>query len=158
MNKSFTKEDIIKKHETNVKSAFTVVALSGVLGLIYIVRYFITDNFDFHFSLSFPEMMLKLGHGGTVSSFLAYGMTAAFFALYLLSAVLILKNAKYLKLSLALYAFDCVSLLFYMLVVLRQFPGSFTKDLYIEVILHFFIILFLSVGVYSDKKLKKRGE
>ena len=53
MNKNFTKEDLIKKHETNVKSAASAFALSGILGLIYIVRFFITKNFDFYFSLTF---------------------------------------------------------------------------------------------------------
>lgn len=155
MNKNFTKEDIIKKHETNVKSANTAFFLVGVLGIIYVVRYFLTDNFDFHFSLSLPEMMLKLGHGGTVSSPVAYGITAIFFALYLLITVLTVKNPKFLKLALTLYSFDFLCLLFFMFVVLRQFPDSFSADLYIEVIIHIFVILFLSVGIYSHGKLIK---
>ncbi len=155
MNKNFTKEDIIKKHETNVKSALTGFSLAGVLGIIYVVRYLITDNFDFHFSLSLPEMMLKLGHGGTVSSGAAWGVTGAFFALYIAVTVLVMKNPKYLKLALTLYVFDFICLIFFMFVVLRQFPDSFSNDLYIEVILHIFNILFLSVGVYSHGKLKK---
>ncbi len=154
MNKKFTKEDIIKKHETNVKSANTAFSLAGILGIIYVIRYFITDNFDFHFSLSLPEMMLKLGHGGTVNPATAYGITAAFFALYILIVVLMQKNQKFLSLGLAVYAFDLLCLLFFMFVVLRQFPASFSADLYIEVILHIFVILFLSVGVYSHGKLK----
>ncbi len=154
MKKKFTEEDIIKKHNTNVTSAFTGLSLAGVLGIIYVVRYFITGNFNFHFSLSLPEMMLKLGHGGTVSSPVAYGVTAIFFAVYLLITVITLKNTKFLKFGLALYAFDFACLLFFMFVVLRQFPESFSNDIYIEVILHVFNILFLSVGVYSDKKLK----
>ena len=155
MNKNFTKEDIIKKHETNVKSANTAFSLAGVLGIIYVVRYFITGNFDFHFSLSLPEMMLKLGHGETVSPSVAYGVTAAFFAAYILITVLTVKNPEFIKLGLAFYAFDFLCLLFFMFVVLRQFPDSFSNDLYIEVIIHIFVILFLSVGVYSHRKLKK---
>ena len=155
MNKNFTKEDIIKKHETNVKSAFTGLSLAGVLGIIYVVRYFITGNFNFHISLSVPEMMLKLGHGETVSPAVAYGVTAAFFAVYLLVTVLCLKDAKFLKAGLTVYSFDFICLLFFMFVVLRQFPDSFSTDLYIEVILHCFVILFLSVGIYSHGKLKK---
>ncbi len=155
MNRNFTEEDIIKKHETNVKSAFTGLSLAGVLGIIYVVRYFITGNFDFHFSLSLPEMMLKLGHGGTVSSAAAYGITAMFFVLYLSVTVLTVKNPRFLKFGLILYTFDFLCLIFFMFVVLRQFPESFSNDLYIEVILHIFNILFLSVGVYSHGKLKK---
>ncbi|MBQ3137754.1 MAG: hypothetical protein IJB74_09790 [Clostridia bacterium] len=155
MNKNFTQEDIIKKHETNVKSAFTGFSLAGVLGIIYVVRYLITGNFNFHFSLSLPEMMLKLGHGGAVSHTAAYGVTAVFFVLYLTVVVLMLKNPGFLKVGLALYSFDFLCLLFFIFTVLRQFPESFSNDLYIEVILHIFNILFLSVGVYSHGKLKK---
>ncbi len=155
MNKNFTNEDIIKKHETNVKSANTAFSLAGVLGIIYVVRYFITDNFDFHFSLSLPEMMLKLGHGETISPPVAYGVTAVFFTVYLIVTVLTVKNPKFLKLGIGLYTFDFLCLLFFMFVVLRQFPNSFSADLYIEVIIHIFVILFLSVGVYSHGKLKK---
>lgn len=155
MNKNFTKDDIIKKHETNVKSAFTGLSLAGILGVIYVVRYFITGNFNFHFSLSLPEMMLKLGHGYTVTPAVAYGITAAFFAVYFLVTVLAVKNPAFLKFGLALYAFDFLCLFFFMFVVLRQFPESFSTDLYIEVIIHIFTILFLSVGVYSHGKLKK---
>lgn len=155
MNKNFTKEDIIKKHETNVVSAFTAIAMAGILGLVYVVRYFITGNFDFHFSLSIPEMMLKLGHGGTVSAPVSYGVTAGFFILYLLVAVLCLKDAKFLKVGLALYSLDFASLFIFIAVLLMQFPDSFSTDIFIEVIIHFFVILFLSVGVYSHGKLKK---
>ncbi len=154
MNKKFTKEDIIKKHETNVKSANTALSLAGILGIIYVVRYFITGNFDFHFSLSLPEMMLKLGHGGAVGFPASYSVTAVFFAVYILTVVLILKNQNLLKLGLAVYAFDFICLLFFMFVVPGQLPDLFSTDLYIEVILHFFVILFLSVGVYSHGKLK----
>ncbi len=154
MNKNFTKEDIIKKHETNVKSANTAFTLVGILGIIYVVRYFITGNFDFHFSLSVPEMMLKLGHGEAVGSPVAYGVTAIFFLSYLLVTVLTVKNPKFIKLSLAFYALDFLCLLFFMFVVLRRFPELFSNDLYIEVILHIFVILFLSVGAYSHRKLK----
>ena len=154
MNKNFTKEDIIKKHETNVKSAFTAFSLSGILGIIYVLRYFITDNFNFYFSLSLPEMMLKLGHGETVAPVTAYGVTAFFFVVYLIVTVLCLKNAGLLKAALALYSFDFFCLIFFIVLLLNQFPESFSTDIFIEVILHCFVILFLSVGVYSHRKLK----
>ncbi len=152
MNKNFTKEDIIKKHETNVKSAFTALSLAGVLGIIYVIRYFITGNFDFHFSLSLPEMMLKHGLAGDVGKGLSYGVTAVFFVLYILVTVLCLRDAKFLKAGLCLYAFDSICLLFFMLVLTK---APIPTDLYIEVIIHCFVILFLSVGIYSHGKLKK---
>lgn len=152
MNKKFTEKEIILKHETNVKSAFTAISMAGVLGIIYVVRYFITGNFDFHFSLSLPEMMLKLGHAGDIAPGLSYGVTAAFFSLYLLVTVLCLKDAKFLKAALALYSFDFICLLFFMLVLTNT---PIPRDIFIEVIIHIFVILFLSVGVYSHGKLKK---
>ncbi len=155
MKKNFTKEDIIKKHETNVKSAFTGFSLAGVLGIIYVVRYFITGNFDFHFSLSLPEMMLKLGYGGNVSAGAAYGVTGVFFLIYLTVTVLCLKSEKFLKAALVLYAFDFLCLIFFIFLLFTQFPESFSTDIFIEVIIHLFTILFLSVGVYSLGKLKK---
>lgn len=152
MNKNFTKEDIIKKHETNVKSANTGLFLAGLLGVVYVIRYFITDNFNFHFCLSVPEMMLKLGHEGTLTAPVAYGVTALFFVIYIAVTVMTVKDPKFLKFGLALYAFDFVCLLLFMFVIL---PFPFPTDLFIEVILHVFNILFLSVGVYSYGKLKK---
>ena len=151
MNNKFTKEDIIKKHETNVKSAFTGISLAGVLGIIYVVRYFITGNFDFHFSLSIPEMMLKLGHSQDISVTVSYSVTAVYFIIYLLVTVLCIRNPRFLKLGLALYSLDFICLLFFMFVLL---PAPAPTDLYIEVILHIFNILFLSVGVISHRKLK----
>lgn len=152
MNKNFTKEDIIKKHETNIKSACAGLALAGVLGIIYVVRYFITGNFDFHFSLSFPEMMLKLGASGRLSVGMAYTATAIFLLLYLVVTVAASKKPRLLFLGLSLYFFDFLCLLFFMLVILKC---DFESSLYIEVILHIFNILFLSVGVYSQGRLKK---
>lgn len=151
MNKNFTKEDIIKKHETNVKSALGGFPLAGVLGVIYIVRYFITGNFDFHFSLSIPEMMLKLSHWGEIAKPLAYGITAVFVLIYFALIILNIKNQKWLKASLVLYLVDFAALLVFMFAVI----GNPDSAMYIEVIVHFFIILFLTVAVYSDKKLKE---
>lgn len=151
MNKNFTKEDIIKKHETNIKSAQSGFALAGVLGLIYIIRYFITGNFNFYFSLSVPEMMLKLSHSGEFNKAAAYGIMGVFLAVYIVFTVLNSKNTKWLKLSLGLYALDFVCLLVFIFAVMTKPVDS---AVYIEVVIHFFVILFLSVGVYSDKKLK----
>ena len=69
-----------------------------------------------------------------------------------------IKTPKFIKLGLTFYAFDFLCLLFFMFVVLRQFPDSFSNDLYIEVIIHVFVILFLSMGVYSHGKLKKSNK
>ena len=87
MKKDFTKEDIIKKHETNVKSAFTAYFLAAILGVIYIVRYLIKQEFDFHFSLSFTDMMLKLEHSGEISTMICIIAIAAFFIVGLILVI-----------------------------------------------------------------------
>ena len=83
MRKDFTKEDIIKKHETNVKSAFTAYFLAFVLGLIYIVRYLIKQEFDFYFSLSFTDMMLKLESSGEISKAICIAAIVVFAVIYI---------------------------------------------------------------------------
>ena len=62
MKKQFTEEEKKLKLETNIKSAMTGYFLSGVLGIIYIVRFIITKNFDFYFSLAFKKQELPFPH------------------------------------------------------------------------------------------------
>ncbi len=155
MNKNFTKEDIIKKHETNLKSAVTAFTLAGILGFIYIIRYFIKGDFDFYFSLSVPEIMLKLSHAGEIGKGAAYAVVAVFVAAYIFLAVLNVKNQKWLRASLVFYGADFVCLLGYIFLLMKS---SVDSAAYIEVVVHFFVILFLSVGVYSEKKYKALKE
>lgn len=152
MNKKFTKDDILKKYETNLKSAVSGFALAGILGLIYIIRYFIKEDFDFYFSLSVPEIMLKLSHAGEIGKAVAYAVVAVFVAAYILLAILNVKDQKWLRASLVFYGADFVCLLGYIFLLMHKPVDS---AVYIEVVVHFFVILFLSVGVYSNKKYKE---
>ena len=154
MNKNFTKDDIIKKHITNLKSAAGGFPLAGVLGIIYVIRYFVTGNFDFHFSLSIPEMMLKLSHWGDISKPVAYAVTAVFFVIFLTLTALNTKNPKWFKASLAFYLVDFAALLAFIFVI---HPKPVDPSIFIEVIIHFFIILFLVVAIRSDKQLREMG-
>lgn len=151
MNKNFTKEDIIKKHQTNVKSASSAFALAGILGIVYIVRYFITGNFNFYFSLSFTEGMLKFIDKGILTPTAGYTMMGAFMALYVVGIILIAVNPKNLIYSAVVYASDFVFLIYLILSNL----DTFTPDSLIDVIIHGFIIIFICVGIYSEKKLRK---
>ena len=54
-----TTQDKIKKMQTNIKSAQSIFVLSGILALIYVVRYFVTGNFNFYFSSYITEFALK---------------------------------------------------------------------------------------------------
>ncbi len=149
---NYTYKDMLKKHETNVKSAVGGFGLAGILGLIYILRYFIKHNFDFYFSISFTEIMLRLTDNGTLSPVTGYSLIGAFVIVFIAVFLLALKDSKKLKPCLIMYIFDCICLVASIFIV---FGGSVTPKFFIDVIIHIFIILFLSVGVKSVKELEK---
>lgn len=150
MNKNFTAEDILQKHRTNIKSAQSAFSLTGILGLIYIVRYLVTGNFDFYFSLSFTELMLRLGAEGTVSKIVSIVSITAFLAVYIVFGAFAAKNSKYLPICLGVYVFDflCLGVLLF---AVRTAPVP--ADAYIDAIVHLFVIVFISAGIYSHKKV-----
>lgn len=151
MKKTFTKEDIIKKHQTNVKSATSSFILAGILGLIYIVRYFISENFNFHFSLAFTEWMLRLTDAGSLPKAAAIALVAVYVIIFAVITVLIAKNAKNLIFALCFYAVDALCL-----VGVGLFHGdSLEPAFFIDVILHLFLFVFLIVGMKSERALRK---
>ncbi len=152
MNKNFSKEDIIKKHQTNVKSAQGVFALAGMLGIIYIVRYFITGNFDFYFSLSFTQAWLMKIAEDPASEDLGYSMIAIFIIAYLGLTVAAVKKPARLDSALGLYMIDFAYLIWFFIIK----SSNFTADILIDVTLHIFVIVFLIFGVKSEKVLSKK--
>lgn len=151
MNKNFTREDTIKKLETNVKSAVSCFALVGILGIVFIIRYFIKGDLDFYFSLSFTETMLWL-KDDLIPGTIAYILLGVFLVLYIIFAALSAKKPQFLKGCLAVYLFDFLSLMVSMLVLqVRPIPS----DTYIDVIIHGFALVFLIVGIISEKKLRE---
>lgn len=150
MNKNFTKDDIIKKHNTNVISAGAMFIIVGVLGVIYIARFIIFGNFDFYFSLSFTDMLLKIGH--EKGSFLVPAiLIAAFLIIYLVATLMAAKNSKFLILPLGVYLFDFAALITCMAFLWEK---PLNPDCYIELIVHIIITIFLIVGVRSERKLR----
>lgn len=154
MNKNFTKEDIIKKHQTNVKSAGSAYCLAGILGVVYIVRYFITGNFNFYFSLSFTDGVLKSIEGGSLSLAAGYTMIGLFVALYVAGVILVAVNPKHLVYTLIVYLSDFACLLGQIFLNL----DTFKPDRLIDVIIHCFIIIFIAVGIHSEKYLRKERQ
>ena len=150
MNKNFTKEDLIKKHETNVKSATSAFVLSGILGLIYIARFFITKNFDFYFSLTASELILRLADDGSMPAAFSYTILADYVIIYFIIAVLATKNPKRLPLALGLYVIDCLCF-----IPLFIFHADIRPEYFIDVIVHVFVVIFLAVGIKSAKWLRK---
>ena len=148
MNRNFTPEDIKKKHETNVKSATSGFLLAGVLGLIYIIRFFITKNFDFYFSLTFTELLLRLSDYGETPDAFSYVIIADYVAIYFIVAILAARNSKRLPLALGLYLLD-----FFCFIPLFIFHGTVQPEHFIDVIVHVFVVIFLAVGIKSSRKI-----
>ena len=149
MKKQFTAEEMLLKHETNIKSAMTGYFLSGVLGIIYIVRFIITKNFDFYFSLTFNEFLLRWADGKNPdASLYALIPIGVYMVAYVLVALVAAKKNR-LSLALGLYIFDC--LWFVPLFILR---GAILPEMFIDVIVHSFVVIFLVVGVRSEKALR----
>ena len=152
-----TTQDKIKKMQTNIKSAQSTFALFGILGLIYVVRYFVTGNFNFYFSSYITEFALKaadenIASAVTLSSGASYALLAVYAVLFLLCCVLCLKSKLGLWACLTLHLTDYAALL--VGTALSVF-GSFREEILIDIIVHFFVLLFIVVGIYSTYKLPK---
>ncbi len=148
MNRNFTKEDIIKKHQTNVKSAMTAFVIAIVLGAVFVLRFLIKKNTDYFFSLTVTEVIL----GFSDSLLLPLLLIALYFLIYILLLAAAGKNTRFLKGCLAIYAVDTA-------VLLGRAAALYSQTdilvMAVDIIFHLFIIVFLSVGIYSDKKLEK---
>ena len=92
-----TTQDKIKKMQTNIKSAQSIFVLSGILALIYVVRYFVTGNFNFYFSSYITEFALKAADSDVFSTVIlssgsSYAILAVYAVLFILCCVLSLKT------------------------------------------------------------------
>ncbi len=145
-----TKSDLIKKYETNIKSAQSTYALAGILALIYIVRYFFSGNFNFYFSLFSTEFLLKKSQG--VQNPLPYIAAVSVICIfYIIFGAIAVKNDKGLSLCLVYYSIDFLLLIAN---TVTSFGAGIDKNIFIDIIIHFFVILFLVVGAYSQIKMK----
>ena len=152
-----TTQDKIKKMQTNIKSAQSIFVLSGILALIYVVRYFVTGNFNFYFSSYITEFALKaadenIASAVTLSNGASYALLAVYAVLFLLCCVLCLKSKIGLWACLTLHLTDYAALIAG--TALSVF-GSFREEIFIDIIVHFFVLLFIVVGIYSTYKLPK---
>ncbi len=152
MNKNFTQEERIKAHNTNIKAAHSLYLLTGVLSIIYTVRYFITGNFNFFFTLAFSDMFLKLGDSGEMNLILSYVLTGIFFLIYFGSGIAVAKKQSLFPLLTAIFALDTVCILFCDFILWSK-PQS--TDFLIDIICHFWVLLFLIVGTKSLLALRK---
>lgn len=147
----FTAEDILKKHETNVKSAVSGYCLAGILGLFYIIRFIVTKNLDFYFSLNFTRLMLVFGIEGKISTAVSLVLALAFAAAYFAVTVLAVKRAKGLWLCMGMYIFDTLCF-----VPLGLVAGEIKPEFFIDVIVHAFVLVFLAAGIKSQGKISNK--
>lgn len=155
MKKKFTQEEIIKKHETNIKAATSLYTLAGALYAIYTLRYFITGNFNFYFRLAFADMFLKLGDSGEIPFALGVALAVISLIIYILPGAKLMKNYGLFPVATLIYAADTVCLLFCDFVLWGKPQNS---DFVIDIICHLWIFLFIIVGLRSARVLKKNAE
>jgi len=152
MKKNFTAEEIIKSYETNIKAATSLYTLAGALCGIYILRYFITKNFNFYFKLAFPDMFLKLGDAGEIPFILGVVLALVSLLIYILPGAFLMKKHSLFPVAVLIYVADTLCLLFCDFVLWGK-PES--SDFVIDIICHIWVLLFVFVGLRSAKKLKK---
>ena len=150
-----TTQDKIKKMQTNIKSAQSTFALFGILGLIYVVRYFVTGNFNFYFSSYITEFALKAADPEVFSTVTltcgaSYAVLAVYAVIFLLCCGLCLKTKFGMWACLVLHLIDFGALIAG--TALSVF-GPFREEILIDVIVHFFVLLFIVVGIYATYKL-----
>lgn len=149
--------DAIKKYQTHIKSAQGVVVLAVILNLIYILRAFIAKNLSFWFSTYLTEFMMKSsGFSPEIEGGISKGISIVIIllqlVLFLISAILSQNNGKLLYLSLAVYLADTA---FMAVGYITDIFGDFCEADLINVIYHFFVIVFILGGIYGYSKLKK---
>lgn len=150
-------EHLEKRYKTDIKSAQGVVAMTTMLTVIYIIRRLFTGRFDFYFCTAVTEFLLKAAqfspeYRGALPNAAAIAGIVVYIGLFIAAVILSQKKVKLLWFSLALYTFDTVFLL---AVDLSGYFGSFAPEYLIDIIFHLFILVFLVVGIHSDKKLEK---
>lgn len=155
--KHMNSEQLKKRYKTDIKSAQGIIAMATVLTIIYVVRWLFTKEFDFYFCTSFTEFLLKAAQfspqcRGSLPNAVAIAGAVCYVVIYVVAVILAQKKPQTLWLSLALYVFDTVFLL---AIDITGYFGAFTAEYFIDIIFHLFILLFLCVGIYANKKIKK---
>lgn len=164
----------IKQHQTNIKSAVGAYGMALIMTLVYIVKALLGKNFFFYFSNYLPELLLKraaftAGYDGAFSDvFLASWRGTlptvwfwVFFAVYAAVCVALLliagKHPPFIWVLFAVQLCDTVGLLAGRL---QGIPDGMTETVWIDVIFHVLVLLFLLVGGISGVKLPKelRGD
>ena len=152
MKKKYSAEENIIRYKANIKVATILYTFAGVLCSLYILRYFISENFAVFFRLAFPDMFLKLGDSGEISFTLGAVLAFISLVIYFLPGVFLSKKHSLFPLVIFIYVADTACLLFCDLLLWSK-PDI--PDLLIDVFCHLWALLFLIVGLKSARKLKE---
>lgn len=145
-----------KYYLSYIKSAQTALSVSFILNIVYVLRFIISKNFDFYFSVYTTEFFMKLSgffsvYESKISKLSGAVIIAFVILVFAIILIISLKNSKFLSVGLLLYLLDFAFLLW------GFFKNPFsdiTEGVYIDICFHILIIIFLSVGIYSNKKMK----
>ena len=164
----------IKKHQTNIESGVGAFWMTMIMTLVYLIKALLGKNFHFYFCNFVPEVLLKsaaftTGYEGDFSeSFLASWRGAlpvvwfcVLFALYAGACIAVaLLAGKHPPLIWALFAIHVCDTVLLLLGRWQGIPLGMEETVWIDVIFHVLVLLFLFVGGLSGVKLPKelRGD
>ena len=164
----------IKQHQTNIKSATGAFGISLVMTLVYLGKALLGRNFHFWFSNFVPEVLLKSAafttsfDGDFSAVFLEHwrgrlSLTwfCVLFAAYaIVCVVLLLLAGKHPPLLWAIFALQLCDTVCLVVGRLYGIPNAVEETMFIDVIFHVLVLLFLLVGGISAMVLPKdlRGD
>lgn len=164
----------IKKHQTNIKSAVGAYGMALIMTLVYVIKALLGKNFHFYFSNFVPETLLKsasftTNYAGDFSETFLQSWRGALplvwfcvcFAAYAAVCVaLLLIAGKHPPFIWALFAFQLLDTAALLAGRLQGIPDGMGETVWIDVIFHVLVLLFLLVGGISGVKLPKelRGD
>ena len=167
-------EKQIKKHQTNIKSAVGAYGLTLIMTLVYVIKALLGKNFNFYFCNFVPEVLLKsaaftANYDGAFSDLFLSSWRGTlptvwfcvFFAVYAAVCVaLLLVAGKHPPFIWALFAFHLCDTVGLLAGRLQGIPNGMAETVWIDVIFHVLVLLFLLVGGVSGVKLPKelRGD
>lgn len=164
----------IKKHQTNIKSAVGAYGMALIMTLVYCVKALLGKNFHFYFCNFVPEVLLKhaaftQGFDGSDPAWFSSAWPGTlptvwfcvFFALYAAVCVAFLLIAgKHPPFIWALFALHLCDTALLLCGRWQGIPQGMEETMWIDVIFHVLVLLFLFVGGISGVKLPKelRGD
>ena len=164
----------IKKHQTNIKSGVGAFGMTLIMTLVYLVKALLGHNFHFYFSNFLPEMLLKSasftrGYAGEFSAAFTEHWQGrldlvwflVLFAVYAgVCIALVVLAGKHPPLIWAIFALHVIDTALLIAGRLCGIPNGYEETMFIDIVFHVLVLLFLLVGGISGVVLPKdkRGD